>query len=112
MSFADTERRATAAIFRRFPNAQATFAHTGVITPVVTNVVFDPALAVVDETLGVVVNRPALLMTPDSAPLTAEGDLVTLQRLTDPVEALGVFKVRAVLPIGEGGMQRVALVKA
>jgi len=111
VSFADAENRATAAVFRRFPNATASFAHVGVITPVVANVVFDPALAVVDADLGVVVNRPALLMTPDAAPLTAEGDSVTLTRLTGAAEALGTYKVRAVLPIGEGGMQRVTLAK-
>jgi hypothetical protein len=111
MSFASAEARATAAIFRRFPNAQASFLHTGVITPVVGNVVFDAAYAVVDE-FDVVVNRPALLKTPDVAPLTAEGDSITLTRLDDAATALGVYKVRAVLPVAEGGYQRVTLAKA
>jgi len=110
MSFADTERRATAAIFRRFPNAQASFQHAAVITPVVANVVFDPALAMVDE-FEVMVNRPALLMTPDAAPLTAEGDAVTLTRLDSGNTALGTYRVRAVQPLAEGGMQRVTLAK-
>lgn len=110
MSFADTEARATAAIFRRLPNARASFQHAGVITPVVANVVFDPAFSAVDE-FDVVVNRPALLMTPDSAPLTAEGDTIALTRLDEAATALGTYKVRAVLPQAEGGMQRLTLAK-
>ena len=109
MSFAHIEARATAAIFRRFPNAQASFVHAGPVT-VVGHVVFDPAYAVVDE-FDVVVNQPVLLKTPDVAPLTAEGDLITLTRLDDASTALGTYKVRAVLPVAEGGYQRVTLAK-
>jgi hypothetical protein len=109
MSFADTEARATAAIFRRFPNASASFVH-GLITPVVGNVVFDPAYSTVDQ-FGVVVNQPVLLKTPDVAPLTAEGDSITLTQLDDAATALGTYKVRAVLPVAEGGYQRVTLAK-
>ncbi|MGK2897211.1 MAG: hypothetical protein ACSLE9_00790 [Burkholderiaceae bacterium] len=111
MSFADAEARATAAVFGRLVNASASFAHVGIVTPVVGNVVFDSALAYVDEH-GVVSNRPALMMTPDVAPLTAEGDSVTLTSLAESALALGTFKVRSVLPQAEGGMQRVALAKA
>jgi len=111
VSFADIEARATAAVFRRLVNAAASFAHTGVMTPVVGNVVFDPALAHVDD-YGVVSNRPALMMTPDVAPLTAEGDTVTLTRLDAAATVLGSYKVRSVLPQAEGGMQRVTLAQA
>ena len=110
MSFADSEKRMTAAIFRRFPNARASFLHAGVTIPVLANVVFDGALATVDE-YGVIVNRPAFLMTPDAAPQTAEGDAVTLTRLDTAATAMGAFKVRSVLALAEGGMQRVSLVK-
>lgn len=109
-SFADTERRATAAIFRRFPNAQGTFQHVGVITPVVANVVFDPASSAVDQ-FDVIVNRPALLMTPDAAPLTAEGDTIALVSLDSGSTELGTYIVRSVQPLAEGGMQRVTLAK-
>jgi len=111
VTFADIEARATAAVFRRLVNAQASFVHTGILVPVVGNVVFDPALAHVDD-YGVVTNRPALMMTPDVAPLTAEGDTVTLGRLDQAATALGVYKVRSVLLQAEGGMQRVTLAKA
>jgi hypothetical protein len=110
VTFADIEARATAAVFRRVVNAQASFLHTGVLTPVVGNVVFDPALAHVDD-YGTVSNRPALMMTPDVAPLTAEGDAVTLTSLADSGAVLGTYTVRAVLPQAEGGMQRVTLAK-
>jgi hypothetical protein len=110
VSFADVEARATGAVFGRMVNAQASFVHTGIITPVVANVVFDPALSYVDD-VGVVSNRPALLMQPEVAPLTAESDVVTLSSLAEGTPALGVFKVRNVFPQAEGGMQRVVLVK-
>ena len=110
MSFADAEVRATAAVFGRLVNASASFAHVGIITPVVGNVVFDSALAYVDEA-GVVSNRPALMMTPDVAPLTAEGDSVSLTSLAEGAAALGTYRVRSVLPQAEGGMQRVTLAK-
>ncbi len=110
MSFADIEARATAAVFRRFPNAVASITHAGVPTPVQANVVFDAALGMVDE-YGVIVNRPAMLMTPDVAPLTAEGDSLMLTRLDAASTALGTYKVRGVVPLAEGGMRRVALVK-
>lgn len=113
MTFADIEARATAAIFRRVVNAQASFTHAGVPTPVVCDVVFDSARTVVDEALGVVTNRPEVTMTPDAAPLTAEGDTVVLTHtVSDTVVPLGTFKVRSVLPVAEGGMQHVALAKA
>jgi hypothetical protein len=111
MSFADIEARATAAVFRRLVNAEASFVHTAVPDPVVGNVVFDPAMAHVDE-FGVVVNRPGFMMTPDVAPLTAEGDTVTLTRLDDAATALGAYRVRTVQPQAEGGMQRVTLAPA
>src|ERR1043165_4900197 len=95
--FARIEGRVTAAVFRRFPNARASFEHAGLLTPAVGNVVFDPAYATADE-FDVVVNRPALLMTPDVAPLTAEGDQVTITRLDDASTALGTYRVRSVLP--------------
>jgi hypothetical protein len=110
MSFANSEARVTAAIFRRFPNARASILHTGVMIPVLANVVFDSALGMVDE-FGVIVNRPGLLMTPDAAPQIAEGDTVTLTRLDSMATALGAYKVRAVVQMAEGGMQRVALAK-
>lgn len=110
MSFADAEARATTAVFGRLVNASASFLHAGVGTPVVGNVVFDPALAYVDD-MGTVANRPALLMTPDVAPLTAEGDSVTLTGLSVAATAHGTYKVRTVQPQAEGGMQRVTLAK-
>lgn len=113
MPFADTEARATAAVFRRLVNAQATITHTGVVTPVVCDVVFDPARTVVDSSLSVIANRPEITMTPDVAPLTAEGDTVALTRTVNDVPvSLGTYKVRAVLRQAEGGLQHVELVKA
>lgn len=110
MSFADAEARATTAVFGRLVNASASFLHAGVGTPVVGNVVFDPALAYVDD-MGVVSNRPALMMMPTVAPLTAEGDNVTLTGLDVAATAHGAFKVRTVQPQAEGRMQRVTLAK-
>lgn len=110
MSFADIEARATRAVFGRLVNAEASFQHAGVAEPVLGKVVFDPAMAVVDG-FGVVTNRPAMLMTPDVAPLTAEGDMVTLTSLAATPVAWGAHVVRSVLPHAEGGMQRVDLAK-
>jgi hypothetical protein len=111
VSFADIEARATAAVFGRLVNAQASFLHTGEVDPVVGNVVFDAAMAVVDD-YGVVTKRPALLMTADVAPLTAQGDAVTLISLAATSSPFGSYVVRSVLPQAEGGMQRVDLAKA
>lgn len=111
MSFADIEQRATAAVFGRIVNAQASFLHAGVPTPVVGNVVFDSALSYVDE-FGVVSNRPALLMQPNVAPLSAEGDTVTLTGLGAAATVFGAYRIRSVQPQAEAGLQRLVLVKA
>ena len=111
MSFADAELRATTAIFGRLVNASASFLHSGDVVPVVGNVVFDPALAYVDD-VGVVSNRPALLKTPDVAPLTADGDMVTITSLAEAATVFGTYKVRSVQPQAEGGMERVVLAEA
>lgn len=110
MSFADAEARATTAVFGRLVNASASFLYGGIGSPVVGDVVFDPALAYVDD-FGVVANRPALLMLPTVAPLTAEGDSVTLTGLDAAATAHGSFKVRTVQPQAEGRMQRLTLAK-
>lgn len=110
MSFADIESRATAAVIGRMVNASASFLHAGDVVPVVGNVVFDPALSYVDD-MGVVSNRPALLKTPDVAPLTAEGDAITLTSLGEAGTVFGTYKVRSLQPQAEGGLQRLVLAK-
>ena len=102
MTFAAIEARTTAAAFRRLVNAQCAF--PGALSG---GVVFDAAGLIED---GVQTTQPSFLMQHSVAPLTAEGDdLVINAPELNLVSA--AFRVRSVVPIAEGGMQRVTLAK-
>jgi hypothetical protein len=97
MSFADLEAKVNNAVFGKLSNAMAT-PSVGDPFPVV----FDAAQGMVSSD-GYVTREPSLEMQPAEHPSLAEGDSLT-------INSVG-YKVRAILPLDEGGRQRVALVE-
>ena len=102
MSFAAIEARASSSIFKLLANAEATYT-PGVGDSVVFPVVFDSAGAVIDE-FGTVAQMPRFTMQPSAFSSIAEGMALTLRG--------SPYKVRSVVPLDEGGWQRVTLAQA
>lgn len=101
MSFAAIEARATAGVFRRLANAQATY--TPPVGPAVTfAVVFDAAMGVVDE-FGAQTVQPTLLMQPSACPQLATDAALQIAGVS--------YRVRTLTPQAEGGMQRAMLAR-
>lgn len=101
MSFAAIEARATASVFARLANAQATHTPAGGST-ITFPVVFDAAMGVVDE-LGAQTIQPALLMRPSACPQLATDSALQIAGVT--------YRVRTLTPQAEGGMQRATLAR-
>lgn len=99
MSFDVIEARATASVFKTLANAQATYTAGGVTFPVV----FDQAGGLVDE-FGVATQQPSFTMQPASFSSLAEGMALVVRGVN--------FSVRSVVPLNEGGWQRVTLARA
>ena len=101
MSFDAIEARANAAVFRKLANAEATYIPQGG-DPLTFPVVFDAAGGVVDE-YGTVAQMPRFTMQPASFSTLEEGMVLTVRG--------SPYAVRSVVPLDEGGWQRVMLAK-
>ncbi len=101
MSFDAIEAQVNATVFAALTNATATYT-PAVGDPVAFPVVFDPAGSVVNE-YNVVTQHPSFTMQPAAFGGLATNMVVSL-RGTD-------YTVRSVLPLDEGGWQRVQLAK-
>lgn len=110
MSFADTEARLNAKVFGTFANAEATYT-PGAGEPVVFAVVFDPAGGFIDE-LGTVSQAPTFTMQPSGYTDLEEGMALSIAGNGEAATAFGNYIVRSVVPVYEGGMQRVTLARA
>lgn len=95
MSFADLEAKVNSAVFGKLANAMATPA-VGDPFPVV----FDAAQGLVTPE-GYIDRQPSLEMQPSALPALAEGDVLTINAAT--------YTVRGIVPLDEGGRQRVTL---
>lgn len=110
MSFADVEARANASVFKALANALAV--HTpGVGSPVEFAAVFDPAGGIVDEH-GLVTQVPQLTMQPAAYSALSEGMALAIRQNNAAQTALGNYLVRSVVPLSEGGWQRVTLARS
>ncbi|HOF29441.1 MAG TPA: hypothetical protein PK441_01235 [Burkholderiaceae bacterium] len=101
MSFEAIEAQVNAAVFGALTNATATYT-PGVGDPVVFPVVFDPAGSVINE-FGLVTQQPSFTMQPAAFAALATNMVVSLRGVD--------YAVRSVLPLDEGGWQRVQLAK-
>lgn len=102
MSFETIEARANASVFKTLTNARAFY--TPVVgDPVSFPIVFDPAGGLVDE-FGIVAQIPRFTMQPAEFSTLEEGMAVSIRSVG--------YVVRSVVPLDEGGWQRVTLAKA
>lgn len=102
MAFDAVEARVNASVYKTLTNARATYT-PAVGDPVEFPVVFDPAGSVVNE-YGVVTQQPMFTMQPAEFVALAPDMALVLRGTT--------YTVRSVLPLDEGGWQRVQLAKA
>lgn len=102
MSFADVEARANASVFKTLTNATATYT-PAVGDPVSFGVVFDPAGAIIDD-FGTVAQQPRFAMQPAAFTALEEGMVLAIRSVD--------YQVRSVVPLDEGGWQRVTLARA
>jgi hypothetical protein len=110
MSFADVEARVNASIFAKLANARATYTPAGPALPVEFPVVFDAAGGLVDE-VGVVTQAPHFTMAPAALSNMEEGMALSIRAdITGAPSA--AYVVRQVIPLDEGGRQRVVLSRA
>jgi hypothetical protein len=99
MSFDTVEARANASVFKTLANAQATYTAGGITFPIV----FDQAGGLVDE-FGVATQQPSFTMQPAALSTLEEGMVLAIRS--------GNYQVRSVVPLNEGGWQRVTLARA
>jgi hypothetical protein len=102
MSFADVEARMNASVFRTLTNASAVYT-PAVGDPVTFPVVFDPAGGLVDE-FGTIAQMPRFTMQPAELSNLEEGMVLSIRSAS--------YTVRSVVPLDEGGWQRVTLARA
>ena len=110
MSFADLEARTNASVYKALANALAVYT-PAVGQPTEFPVVFDPASGFVDE-FGAVTQMPRLTMQPVAFSTLEEGMALALRKSNVAQTALGNYTVRSVVPLDEGGWQRVTLARA
>ena len=110
MSFADIEARANAKVFSTLANALATYT-PGVGSSVEFPVVFDAAGAVVDD-FGTVAQQPRFTMQPSAFSTLEEGMALAIRKNDAAQTNQGAYVVRSVLPLDEGGWQRVTLARS
>lgn len=110
MSFAEAEARVNTSVFKTLRNAFAVYT-PGVGSPVEFPVVFDPAGGVVDE-YGVVAQVPQFTMQPASFSALEEGMALALRKNDAAETPIGTYLVRSVVPLSEGGWQRVSLARS
>ena len=109
MSFAAAETRTNASVFKHLANALAV--HTpGVGSPVEFAAVFDPAGGIVDE-FGVVSQVPQLTMQPAAFSTLEDGMALVIRKNDAAQTPIGSYTVRSVVPLAEGGFQRVTLAR-
>lgn len=96
-----------ASVYKSLKNANATFT-PGVGAPTTFPVVFDAAGGVIDE-FGVSTTQPMLTMQPAEFSTLEEGMELSIAKNDQAATPVGNFRVRSVVPLDEGGWQRVTL---
>lgn len=109
MSFADIESRMNASVYKSLKNASATYT-PGIGSPTTFPIVFDAAGGFVDG-LGVSTQQPYFSMEPAAFSTLEEGMALTIAKNDKLATPVGSFKVRSVVPLDEGGWQRVMLTR-